>query len=87
MKNILRQILIVAMSAALCLSFVTICKGVEYQYIEILPPGWTEAGVTDINNNGVVVGWGIDSSGVTKSFIYSSGYTHTCHLKQTCLWN
>ena len=78
MKNILRQILIATVSATLCLSFATTCKGVEYKYIEILPEGWVEAFPTDINNNGVAVGCGTDSKGQQEVLFTVVEYTHIC---------
>lgn len=36
------------------------------------PPGWTESSAWDINENGDVVGGGVDGSGIRKGFIYST---------------
>jgi uncharacterized membrane protein len=47
-------------------------KGFVYQngnYSELLPPGWGFAFANDINDNGIVAGWGSDSTGTNKGFI------------------
>ena len=56
-----------------CLCFTSICRGVEYEYTEMLPPGWIEAGPSRINNNDTVAGWGYDSTGAERGFLYSGG--------------
>ena len=51
-------------------------KGFIYsngEFTEPLPDGWQSAGVRAINDNGGVVGGGVDASGVIKIFIYSNG--------------
>jgi probable HAF family extracellular repeat protein len=55
---------------AMCLVFIGRSEGVEYTYIELLPPEWNNALAEDINNNGTVVGWG---KGGESAFIYSGG--------------
>jgi probable HAF family extracellular repeat protein len=47
--------------------------GADYIYTELLPPGWTSASATAINNNGDVVGQGRDGQGRINSFLYSNG--------------
>jgi hypothetical protein len=51
-----------------CLNCHASCS--NYSYIELLPPGWNNALAEDINNNGVVVGWG---KGGESAFIYNNG--------------
>ena len=52
---------------------------IEYEYTEFLPDGWTGANtgffffVKGINDNGEVVGYGINANGVYHGFIYSNG--------------
>ena len=51
-------------------------------YTELLPPGWSSAFATNINNSGVVIGWYSDSLySPGKGFIYSGG-TYTAPLPQ-----
>jgi len=45
----------------------------QFTYQELLPPGWTLSMAWDINENGIVVGEGTDSTGTHKGFIYSGG--------------
>jgi len=51
----------------------TLCLGCTYTYTEVLPPGWRNAHATSINDNGDVAGWGDDSTGKFKGFVYSGG--------------
>ena len=51
----------------------TLCLGCTYTYTEVLPPGWRNAHATSINDNGDVAGWGDDSTGTPKGFVYSGG--------------
>ena len=53
---------------SLCLSLATICSGVVYEYIELLPEGWTSSTASRINNNGAVFG-GVSNSNTSKLFI------------------
>ena len=53
----------------------TTLKGFIYcggTYTELLPPGWGWACALDINDNGVVVGYGSDGP-AAKGFICSGG--------------
>ena len=45
----------------------------DYAYTEIMPPGWSYASATCINNSGAVAGWGDDGSGNQRGFIYQGG--------------
>jgi hypothetical protein len=40
----------------------------DYRYIELLPPGWTSAVASGINNAGVVVGVGVGLRNIFTSF-------------------
>jgi probable HAF family extracellular repeat protein len=46
---------------------------VEYEYTELLPEGWRNGSVVDINDKGEVIGDGKDSNGAGKTFLYSNG--------------
>ena len=46
---------------------------IEYEYTELLPAGWSSASATGINDNGEVVGSGIDATGIGRGFVYSDG--------------
>jgi hypothetical protein len=48
------------------------CMQPEYKYQYLLPSGWVEAEAEDINNSGVVVGYGSDGT-KAMSFIYDNG--------------
>jgi hypothetical protein len=73
MKIILRGIATVVI-CIMSLSFTSPCRGVEYNYTELLPLGWEYSSVTGINENGVVAGDGYDVTTATaKVFIYSDG--------------
>lgn len=72
MKKIFRQMLVGGMCISIVLMFGSICKGVEYEYIGVLPPGWSSAFGKSINNSGAVVGYGSDGT-TDKGFIYSDG--------------
>jgi hypothetical protein len=50
-------------------------KGYIYsngEYIELLPPGWSDVVPEDINESMVVAGYGTDDN-VVKGFVYSNG--------------
>jgi probable HAF family extracellular repeat protein len=59
-----------------CLELCYSCSSpdtIEYEYTELLPEGWRNVSVVDINDMGEVIGDGVDSNGVRKAFIYSNG--------------
>jgi hypothetical protein len=45
---------------------------IEYEYTELLPPGWDDCSAYGINNDGVVIGRGVQE-GKIKSFMYHDG--------------
>ena len=49
----------------------------QYDYIEVLPPGWISAEAHDINDNNTVVGSGRDSDNRFKGFAYKNGLYKT----------
>jgi probable HAF family extracellular repeat protein len=70
-------------SKKLLLSFVLCCTVLSlvanpgnaflYEFVDLMPPDWQESYATGINDNGDVVGWGIDDAGTQKGFIYRDG--------------
>jgi hypothetical protein len=54
---------------SLLLAVVAPAQAVEYEYTELLPPGWISAEAIAINNKGVVVGAGTDGNQIDKMFI------------------
>ena len=54
-KMLLSTVLCVAVS----LSFTSVCIGVEYTYTVLQPPGWRLSQAGDVNDNGVVAGYGM----------------------------
>jgi probable HAF family extracellular repeat protein len=58
---------------ALCLFSMTVSAGTLSFYTPLLPNGWYSGQALAINNNGVVVGVGLDSTSNYRGFIYSAG--------------
>jgi len=59
--------------STICLSTANLGNAIEYEYTELLPPGWQSANAMDINDSGTVVGYGYDDAGTQTGFIYSEG--------------
>jgi hypothetical protein len=74
MRNIIKKSsLIVVVCVLVSIGFVSVGRGVEYTYTELLPPrGWSWVSAYAINNSGAVVGYGFDGAN-NKGFLYSKG--------------
>ena len=59
--------IVVCLLAIICLP--NAVNAVDYTYTEILPPGWTQSDITEINNTGIIAGYGF-RNGSWRGFTY-----------------
>ena len=69
-----RQLLVfILIVFSVLLGITTSASAVEYEYTELLPPGWIDAFASGINDSGAVVGSGHYGTGYSKGFLYNAG--------------
>lgn len=72
-EKAMQLLVVILIGLSTLLGIMTPALAVYYEYTELLPPGYTESFANDINNRGTVAGFGTDSTGSHKVFLYSEG--------------
>jgi len=72
-KSAGKLLVFMIMNISVILGITTSASAMAYKYTELLPTGWGLSEAISINNSGIVVGWGRDSTYTQKGFLYSAG--------------